>query len=33
MELLSTNKLHDGKTIIGISLLHQAIAANRLPPL
>ena len=33
MELLATNKLHDGKTIIGISLLHQAIAANRLPPL
>ena len=33
MELLATNKLHDGKTIIGISLLHQALTTNRLPPL
>ncbi len=33
LELIAAGKLHDGKTLIGLSLLHQAIQANRLPPL
>ncbi len=33
MDLVAAGKLHDGKTLIGLSLLHQSLAANRLPPL
>ena len=33
LDLMAAGKLHDGKTIVGLSLLHQALLANRLPPL
>ena len=33
LELMAAGKLHDAKTIVGLSLLHQAILAKRLPPL
>ncbi len=33
LDLMAAGKLHDGKTIAGLSLLHQAILAKRLPPL
>lgn len=33
LELIAAGKLHDGKTLIGLSLLHQALESNRLPPL